>query len=100
MRASGNRQFPERPAPSAGGGMAFIVISCAAVICGALYLIGVNWNGKEKPTPGASEAGLSGPGPAVGREAPEISGEDIDGVPFKLSDYRGRVVLLDFWGHW
>jgi hypothetical protein len=36
----------------------------------------------------------------VGSEAPEISGEDIDGVPFKLSDYRGKVVLLDFWGHW
>jgi cytochrome oxidase Cu insertion factor (SCO1/SenC/PrrC family) len=36
----------------------------------------------------------------VGTEAPEITGEDIDGVPFKLSDYRGQVVLLDFWGNW
>jgi hypothetical protein len=36
----------------------------------------------------------------VGRHAPEISGEDIDGVAFNLSDYRGQVVLLDFWGHW
>jgi cytochrome oxidase Cu insertion factor (SCO1/SenC/PrrC family) len=36
----------------------------------------------------------------VGRVAPEIEGEDIDGVQFKLSDYRGKVVLLDFWGHW
>ena len=32
--------------------------------------------------------------------APEISGEDLDGVQFKLSDYRGKVVLLDFWGDW
>jgi hypothetical protein len=37
---------------------------------------------------------------SVGQEAPEIEGEDIDGVRFKLSDYRGKVVLLDFWGHW
>lgn len=37
---------------------------------------------------------------AVGQPAPEIVGEDIDGVPFKLSDYRGKVVVLDFWGHW
>src|SRR5262249_29835727 len=36
----------------------------------------------------------------VGNLAPEIEGEDIDGKNFKLSDYRGKVVLLDFWGHW
>jgi hypothetical protein len=35
-----------------------------------------------------------------GQPAPEILGEDIDGRKFKLSDYRGQVVLLDFWGHW
>src|SRR5262249_18084707 len=34
---------------------------------------------------------------AVGREAPDIEGEDQDGKRFKLSDYRGKVVLLDFW---
>lgn len=38
--------------------------------------------------------------PRVGSLAPEIDGEDIDGVRFKLSDYRGKVVLLDFWGNW
>jgi hypothetical protein len=37
---------------------------------------------------------------SVGKTPPEIEGEDIDGVKFKLSDYRGKVVLLDFWGHW
>ena len=36
----------------------------------------------------------------VGKIAPEIEGEDIDGKKFKLSDYRGKVVVLDFWGHW
>lgn len=36
----------------------------------------------------------------VGKEAPDIEGEDIDGVAFKLSDYRGKVILLDFWGDW
>jgi thiol-disulfide isomerase/thioredoxin len=37
---------------------------------------------------------------AVGKTVPEIEGEDIDGKKFKLSDYRGKVVLVDFWGHW
>jgi hypothetical protein len=36
----------------------------------------------------------------VGKEAPDISGEDLDAKAFKLSDYRGKVVLVDFWGDW
>lgn len=36
----------------------------------------------------------------VGKTAPEISGTDLDGVPFKLSDYRGRVVVLIFSAEW
>lgn len=32
-----------------------------------------------------------------GMPAPEIVGEDIDGKAMKLSDFRDRVVLLDFW---
>jgi hypothetical protein len=35
----------------------------------------------------------------VGKEAPDIEGEDQDGKRFKLSDYRGKVVLLDFWSY-
>lgn len=33
----------------------------------------------------------------VGKIAPDIVGKDQDGTPFKLSDYRGKVVLLYFW---
>jgi hypothetical protein len=36
---------------------------------------------------------------SVGKVAPDIEGEDQDGKRFKLSDYRGKVVLLDFWSH-
>lgn len=36
----------------------------------------------------------------IGCKAPEIAGVDTDGVSFKLSDYRGKVILLDFWGFW
>jgi len=36
----------------------------------------------------------------VGMEAPDISGVDLDGKAFKLSDYRGKVVVVDFWGDW
>ena len=36
----------------------------------------------------------------IGCTAPDIEAGDLDGVVFKLSDYRGRVVVLDFWGDW
>jgi hypothetical protein len=36
----------------------------------------------------------------IGAEAPDIKGVDVDGVSFSLSDYRGKVIFLDFWGHW
>ncbi len=36
----------------------------------------------------------------IGNVAPDILGEDLDGVAFKLSDYRGKVVVVDFWGDW
>jgi hypothetical protein len=36
----------------------------------------------------------------IGMVAPDIAANDLDGVPFKLSDYRGKVVVLDFWGNW
>ncbi len=33
-----------------------------------------------------------------GKPAPEVTGTDVNGRPMKLSDHRGRVVLLSFWG--
>jgi hypothetical protein len=37
---------------------------------------------------------------AIGKPVPDIEGEDLDGKPFKLSEYRGKVVVIDFWGNW
>jgi hypothetical protein len=51
--------------------------------------------GKPPPVPENPVIGFN-----VGDIAPEISGEDIDGKKFKLSDYKGKVVVLDFWGNW
>jgi peroxiredoxin len=35
-----------------------------------------------------------------GQVAPEIEAKDLAGVQFKLSDHRGKVVLLVFWASW
>lgn len=37
----------------------------------------------------------------AGKPAPEIDAKDLDtGAPVRLADFRGRVVVLDFWGYW
>ena len=35
-----------------------------------------------------------------GNAAPEITFTDLDGKARRLSDFRGKIVLLDFWGMW
>src|SRR5262249_48701538 len=42
---------------------------------------------------------LSGPF-GIGKIAPNMTGEDIEGEKFDLSDYRGKVVVLSFSGYW
>ena len=37
---------------------------------------------------------------AVGDVAPDFEGPTQDGETIKLSDYRGKVVLIDFWATW
>ena len=36
----------------------------------------------------------------LGAVAPNFSGKTIDGYEFELEDYRGKVVLVDFYGFW
>lgn len=36
----------------------------------------------------------------LGKPAPEIAGVDVDGGPVKLSDLKGKHVLVDFWATW
>ncbi len=37
---------------------------------------------------------------AIGKPAPEIIGANVDGEEMRLSDFLGKVVVLDFWGDW
>jgi cytochrome oxidase Cu insertion factor (SCO1/SenC/PrrC family) len=35
----------------------------------------------------------------IGKPAPEITATDIKGQPFKLSDHKGKVVVLEWSNH-
>ena len=68
--------------------MRALSLSLLTALAGVLLFSGCN----DKPPP---KVGLN-----VGDLAPEIDGEDVDGKKFKLSDYRGKVVVLSFWAMW
>lgn len=36
----------------------------------------------------------------LSKNAPDFTFRDIKGMPFRLSDLKGKVVLLDFWATW
>ena len=37
---------------------------------------------------------------ALGKLVPNFTATDLEGKPISLEDYRGKVVLLDFWAVW
>jgi hypothetical protein len=58
-------------------------------------------SGRVAGSPVGTAAAASLPvGLELGMVAPEISGRSTDGQPMRLSGFRGRVVVLDFWGNW
>ncbi len=38
--------------------------------------------------------------PKIGEAFPDFEGKDPAGNPVRLSDYKGKVVLIDFWATW
>ena len=67
-------------------------IAAASVLCAALSITGCSRysNTVKAAVKEEKERKL----------APNFTLKDIDGKPVKLSDYRGKVVLLNFWATW
>jgi peroxiredoxin len=65
---------------------------CLASLCQAS--LGVSGCGGT--TPNAATASSTG-APKGSAAAPDFTGRDVAGNTFRLSDQRGKVVLLDFW---
>ena len=72
------------------------VVSFLSIFIGVTFLLLWRGWGQAEMRP-AAEA----PGAASGRvTAPELALKVLDGETIHLSDYRGRVVVLNFWATW
>ncbi len=71
--------MPRRPSR-----VPYLVAGVAAVL-----VVGLAWVQRDRFTP-----------VTPGRPAPEFTATTLDGTPRSLSDYRGRVILLNIWATW
>ena len=69
----------------------------SGVALGADDVVGLIEEAIDAPPATLIQVGRSEDGPAVGRPAPEIELEDLDGRPFSLLDLEGARVLVLFW---
>lgn len=63
------------------------------VLAGAIALFAWAWTNTQGDA-------TSGANVRVGREAPDFELPDLDGSRVALSDFRGDVVLINFWATW
>lgn len=66
-----------------------------------MALVGLAWIWVSRvPGGGTTAAGALPAAPAVGYPAPELTLTTTSGETFKLSDLRGKPVVLNFWATW
>jgi thiol-disulfide isomerase/thioredoxin len=74
-----------------------IVILVTAVVVSVMIYAGAY----KSRTEAAAAGGLKGvPAQMKGKPAPDFSLKTLDGREVKLSDYRGKAVLVNFWATW
>ena len=64
-----------------------------AAIVAAMLLFGIHAARKNRPASSVS-------GQLRGQTAPDFELKSLDGTKVKLSDFRGKAVLLNFWATW
>ena len=90
--AGGNDLNPQPPQPAPGNGRNPFALLVVAVVAAAMLYFGFHMARRS----GSS----SGPRITKSSVAPDFTLESLDGKSTKLSDFRGKAVLLNFWATW
>jgi len=69
------------------GSSRFLILGVGALVLAATFVIVWLQSAKYEPL-------------VVGKEAPDFALTDLNEKPYRLSDFRGKVVFLNFWATW
>ena len=72
----------------------------AAVAALALALALAAGCARKEPGAGGGQGAPSADAGTVGSVAPAFAHADLDGKTVQLADFKGKVVILDFWATW
>jgi cytochrome c biogenesis protein CcmG/thiol:disulfide interchange protein DsbE len=78
--------------------VAFVALAVVLIVVGVTTLVVVN-HANDEPGPGLRQVTEQNSA-NVGQPAPDFQLETIDGGSVRLSDFRGRPVVLNFWASW
>jgi thiol-disulfide isomerase/thioredoxin len=76
-----------------------IIVAVVAVLA-ATYLADRATRQPRKGVVSLAAGGSAAKPNAAGKPAPEITFKDLDGKDLSLSQYKGKVVLVNFWATW
>ena len=72
----------------------------ATTVCFALVLAACSYSGSSEAAPAAAKSAKQAPKAESRKIAPEFALKDAQGKTVSLADYKGKVVLLNFWATW
>ena len=78
------------PGPATGGKRNPLALVVVAVVAAAMLYFGFHMARRSGPMPRITKSG----------PAPDFTLESLDGKSVRLSDLRGKAVLLNFWATW
>ena len=76
------------------------ILWAAAGVLALMMAFGCSRSTPEKSVGGAEKVPTPAGSGAIGSQAPDFALTDLSGKTVHLSDFKGKVVIVDFWATW